>query len=103
MRLSRNARAISTMLTVVLLHAAAVSGTGSEAGQSPQNPHDAHRAAEASGAASTTVGLPDVTLVNQDGQAVRFYSDVVKGKIVAIVHLSVCVGPLAGSEATACA
>jgi cytochrome oxidase Cu insertion factor (SCO1/SenC/PrrC family) len=31
-----------------------------------------------------TVVIPDVTVVNQDGEEVRFYSDLVKGKVVAI-------------------
>jgi protein SCO1 len=30
------------------------------------------------------ISIPDVQLLNQDGQSVRFYSDLVKGKVVAI-------------------
>ena len=30
------------------------------------------------------VSIPDVSLVNQDGQPVRFRSDLIKGKIVAV-------------------
>ncbi|MEE8148261.1 MAG: hypothetical protein V3T24_11695, partial [Longimicrobiales bacterium] len=30
------------------------------------------------------MSIPDVALVNQDGEPVRFYSDLVKGKVVAL-------------------
>ena len=42
--------------------------------------------AEASGAANSTrkMVIPDIVVLDQDGKAVRFYSDLVKGKTVAI-------------------
>jgi len=52
-------------------------------------PHAGHRAAPpAQGAPGQHVGpqttLPDVLLVNQNGEKVRFYSDLIKGKVFVI-------------------
>lgn len=51
-----------------------------------QQQHHHHKAAAPGEAGETTAKLkiPDVELQDQDGRKVRFYSDLVKGKIVAI-------------------
>ena len=40
--------------------------------------------APARGAAASAVNIPDVELLDQDGRKVRFYSDLVRGKVVAV-------------------
>lgn len=52
----------------------------------PCCPQDAGDLANEQTATSTTgaVRVPDVELIDQDGQKVRFYSDLVKGKVVAM-------------------
>jgi protein SCO1 len=52
--------------------------------------HDDHRAHAATPSAPAdqpvvgSLSIPEVSLLNQEGQEVRFYSDLVKGKVVAI-------------------
>ena len=53
-------------------------GVGSRA----QHEHHNHKPAEQT--AAVKLAIPDVKLLDQDGRAVLFYSDLVKGKVVAI-------------------
>lgn len=57
-------------------------------GYAQDNHHQHHSAASATLAEQTRPGnpltIPDVTLVNQDGQPVNFYRDLVKDKVVAM-------------------
>ena len=50
------------------------------------DPHAAHRAASAPKEEPSAAAkyFTDVTLINQDGQPMRFYSDVLKGKVVVV-------------------
>jgi protein SCO1 len=55
-----------------------------------QHDHHQHQAAAAAqdpdirAEAMSHLNVPDVTVVDQDGKPVRFYSDLVKGKVVAV-------------------
>jgi protein SCO1 len=50
-----------------------------------QTPHDhMHHAVEPAREEALKPSIPDLALLNQDGEKVRFYSDLVKGKVVAI-------------------
>ncbi|HEX6202759.1 MAG TPA: SCO family protein [Thermoanaerobaculia bacterium] len=50
--------------------------------------HAAHRAAAAAGGAGAErvrdLAIPDIEVVTQDGERVRFYSDLVRGRVVAM-------------------
>ncbi|MEK7405366.1 MAG: SCO family protein [Acidobacteriota bacterium] len=50
-------------------------------------PAAAEKAQPAAPAKATTLSIPDVTVVDQEGRQLRFYSDLVKGKVVAINFL----------------
>jgi cytochrome oxidase Cu insertion factor (SCO1/SenC/PrrC family) len=62
----------------------------SEGPRPPSAPHASHRAgppaqeAPAGQQTSPTTTLPDVPLLNQDGEKIRFYSDLIKGKVFVI-------------------
>jgi len=57
----------------------------SAGGALAQTPHDRMRHAAAEPAREALKpSIPDLVLLNQDGDKVRFYSDLVKGKVVAI-------------------
>jgi len=49
-----------------------------------QAQHDHHAAVAPETGRVSGVSLPDVVLVDQDGNRVRFYSDLIKGRLVAI-------------------
>jgi protein SCO1/2 len=54
-----------------------------------EDPHAAHRAMMAAGAGGEAekvsgLDIPDVTVLTQDGEERRFYSDLVRGKVVAM-------------------
>lgn len=46
--------------------------------------HTAAKAPAPAPVAAATVAIPDVNVVTQDGRSVNFYSDLVKGKVVAV-------------------
>jgi cytochrome oxidase Cu insertion factor (SCO1/SenC/PrrC family) len=56
------------------------------ADSSPDKEATQNRPAEATAAASSTrkIVIPDIVVLDQDGKAVRFYTDLIKGKTVAI-------------------
>ena len=58
----------------------------SAGGALAQTPHDRmrHAAVEPARAEAMKPSIPDLVLLNQDGEKVRFYTDLVKGKMVAI-------------------
>lgn len=45
---------------------------------------DLHKAKQAPAAAANTTSIPDVKVTTQDGRTVNFYSDLIKGKVVAV-------------------
>jgi protein SCO1/2 len=46
--------------------------------------HEHHHQIQEEQAGAVSISIPDVKLLDQDGQVVRFYSDLVKGRVVAI-------------------
>src|SRR5215213_3067712 len=60
----------------------ATKADATEAGATSANAEDAHAGYAHSG--SSKMNIPDVELLDQDGNRVRFYSDLVKGKVVAV-------------------
>lgn len=64
-------------------------GAADDAQQQQQSSHRHHSAKtsderDRSGAAASKMNIPDVELLDQDGRAVRFYTDLVKGRTVAV-------------------
>jgi protein SCO1/2 len=52
-----------------------------------QDPHQHHHhvaVAETASVPATRLAIPDTPVLDQDGKSVRFYTDLVKGKVVAI-------------------
>jgi protein SCO1/2 len=50
--------------------------------EEPRDEHHHHTQREQAGAVN--ISIPDVKLIDQDGREVRFYSDLIKGRVVAI-------------------
>ncbi|MBI2875304.1 MAG: SCO family protein [Candidatus Tectomicrobia bacterium] len=55
-----------------------------KAGASPHHSHPSSRPPVAAGKGDVKLSIPDLVLLDQDGRKVRFYSDLVQGKVVAI-------------------
>jgi protein SCO1/2 len=53
-------------------------------GQTGTNGHCAKTEGDADGRTSTSLSIPDVRVLDQDGRELRFYSDLVKNKVVVI-------------------
>jgi protein SCO1/2 len=76
--------ALALLLAVVLGTAAGSGSVAAAASGSTPTPPAAPSGAAASPVASGSLQIPDVVLVDQDGRKVRFLSDVVQGRVVAI-------------------
>ncbi len=84
-------------LLAVFVCLSAVAARGQEQSGVPQAPKDPHAAHQHEPAPEQPTGarkyFSDVELVNQDGQTVRFYSDLLKGKTVVVnAFFTTCTG-----------
>ena len=79
-----------TLTAVFIILAAAVAGAAQTAAPpepaGAKDPHAAHHAAQPKSEKPSAAQkyFSDVELINQDGEKVRFYSDVLKGKTVVV-------------------
>ena len=80
----RTFEASSSILAVFLLGAAAWPASSVGLPAQEARPHEAHRASVETESLPDLLKTSDVVLINQNGEPVRVYSDLVKGKIVVI-------------------